>query len=55
MAVRLYAGQLKKETIHTPTGKAFTLLNLPYFLAGKLEHYLQWAFSGEPPVSTQNP
>jgi hypothetical protein len=46
MAVRLYGGQLRKETIRTPTGKAFSLLNLPYYLAGKLEHYLKWAFSG---------
>lgn len=45
MAVRLYAGPLKKETIQTLTGKSFSLLNLPYYLAGKLEHYLEWAFS----------
>lgn len=47
MAVRLYAGNLKKEILKTPTGKTFTLLNLPYYLAGQIEQYLQWAFNGE--------
>lgn len=47
MAVRLYAGNLKKETVKTPTGKIFTLLNLPYYLAGRIAPYLQWAFNGE--------
>jgi len=41
MAVRLYAGPLKKETAQTPSGKVFTLLNIPYYLAGKLGQYLE--------------
>ena len=41
MAVRLYAGPLKKETAQTPSGKVFTLLNIPYYLAGKLAQYLE--------------
>ena len=42
LAIRLYAGKLKKDELKTPSGKRFTLLNLPYFLAGKLEAYLEW-------------
>lgn len=41
MAVRLYAGPLKKEEAQTPSGKVFTLLNIPYYLAGKLAQYLE--------------
>lgn len=39
-AVRLYAGPLEKTRVSTPQGKEFTLLNLPYFLAGKLDAYV---------------
>jgi predicted AAA+ superfamily ATPase len=41
-AVRLYAGTIQKAEISTPAGKTFTLLNLPYFLAGKIDQYLDW-------------
>lgn len=41
-AVRLYAGSLSVETVTTREGKHFQLLNLPYFLSGKLEGYLEW-------------
>jgi predicted AAA+ superfamily ATPase len=41
-AVRLYAGELKVETATTITGKQYSLLNLPYFLAGKMTMYLDW-------------
>lgn len=41
-AVRLYAGPLKVETVQTVAGKDYQLLNLPYFLAGQLEAYLEW-------------
>ena len=44
MAVRLYAGKVKKDVVKTPAGKVFTLLSLPYYLAGQMERYLQWAF-----------
>lgn len=47
LAVRLYAGRLSKETVRTLAGKTYTLLNLPYYLAGKMDEYLQWA-SKEP-------
>jgi predicted AAA+ superfamily ATPase len=41
-AVRLYAGALKIDSIKTPLGKTFHLLNLPYFLAGKIKEYVEW-------------
>ncbi len=42
-AVRLYSGALQIENTHTAQGKPFTLLNLPYFLTGRLMAYIQWA------------
>ena len=39
-AVRLYAGKLEVEDAVTVEGKAFKLLNLPYYLGGKVEKYL---------------
>lgn len=41
-AVRLYAGKLSVEDVTTLEGKTYKLLNLPYFLAGRLEDYLEW-------------
>jgi len=41
-AVRLYAGKLSIEDVTTLEGKTYKLLNLPYFLAGRLEGYLEW-------------
>ncbi len=41
-AVRLYAGELNIDEAVTPSGKPYKLLNLPYFLAGKLPQYLPW-------------
>ena len=38
-AVRLYAGPLETVRTNTPEGKPFTLLNLPYCLAGSLRAY----------------
>ena len=40
MGVRLYAGTFQIEEHKTPTGKPFTLINIPYFLTGKLGEYL---------------
>ncbi|MCI0496317.1 DUF4143 domain-containing protein, partial [candidate division KSB1 bacterium] len=39
-AVRLYAGDLEIIDAVTPEGKPYKLLNLPYFLAGKIYDYL---------------
>ena len=41
-AVRLYAGKLQLEEHKTPKGKTFKLLNLPYYLSGKLKDYLDY-------------
>jgi predicted AAA+ superfamily ATPase len=41
-AVRLYAGPLQVTQSLTPGGKPYNLLNLPYFLTGKIYDYLQW-------------
>lgn len=41
-AVRLYAGSLKIDNAETLEGKKFRLLNLPYFLAGKLREYVEF-------------
>lgn len=46
-AVRLYAGTLQVTEASTPGGKPFKLLNLPYFLAGKIYDYLHWFIQGE--------
>ena len=41
VAVRFYAGHFQVEEHKTPNGKPFKLINLPYFLAGKLSKYLE--------------
>ena len=43
-AVRFYSGDLQIDKLKTIAGKEFFLLNLPYFLAGKLKEYLDWFF-----------
>jgi predicted AAA+ superfamily ATPase len=40
-AVRLYAGNLAVQQTQTIRGKKFYLLNLPYFLAGKIRDHLK--------------
>ena len=40
VAVRFYAGNFQIEEHKTPTGKPFKLINIPYFLTGKLNEYL---------------
>ena len=40
-AVRLYAGKLAVQQTSTLRGKKFFLLNLPYFLAGKIRDHLK--------------
>lgn len=39
-AVRLYEGGFEITESKTPEGKAYKLLNLPYFLAGRIHDYL---------------
>jgi hypothetical protein len=40
-AVRLYEGAFEIVAAQTPEGKAYKLLNLPYFLAGRIHDYLE--------------
>ncbi|HOW50602.1 MAG TPA: AAA family ATPase [bacterium] len=46
LAVRMHAGPLGLSKQTTPKGTPYRLLDLPYFLAGKLPEYLEWAVSG---------
>lgn len=39
-AVRIYSGQLEISRVNTLNGKGFTLLNLPFYLAGSITEYL---------------
>jgi len=40
--IRFYAGELSVNTLKTVDDKTFYLLNLPYFLAGQVEKYIEW-------------
>jgi predicted AAA+ superfamily ATPase len=42
LAIRLYGGLLKIDNVKTLQGKEYRLLNMPYYLAGKIEEYLKW-------------
>jgi len=46
LAVRIYSGKLAVDTLTTPNGKAFYLLNLPFYLTGQIERYLEWFDGG---------
>ena len=41
-AIRFYSGKVQIDRIQTIRKKPFYLLNLPYFLVGALESYLEW-------------
>lgn len=41
IAIRLYAGKIKTNILNTPSGKKFTLINLPYYLVSQIRNYLQ--------------
>ena len=41
LAIRLYAGQFQIDTLNTSNGTPFTLLNIPYYLAGNLDKYIE--------------
>lgn len=47
-AIRLYAGKMGIDEIKTPNNKKIYLLNLPYFLAGRLEDYAKWLMETKP-------
>jgi predicted AAA+ superfamily ATPase len=40
-AIRLYSGPLQVSETSTPAGKHYKLLDLPYFLAGKIYDYMR--------------
>jgi uncharacterized protein len=44
-AVRLYDGKVTIDRIDLPSGKYYKLLNLPFYLAGRIEAYLKWFMS----------
>ena len=41
-AIRIYGGELRIEETSTPSGKAYRLLNLPYYLGTRIKEYLDW-------------
>ncbi len=41
-AIRFYAGSRQLDKLRTTRGKAFYLLSLPYFLASRIEPYIDW-------------
>lgn len=45
IAFRLLANTYHEEKVQTPTGKRFTLYNLPYFLASRIPQYIDWIVS----------
>jgi uncharacterized protein len=42
-AIRFLGNKLLLEDAQTRKGKTFKLLNLPYFAASQLDHYIEWA------------
>lgn len=42
IAIRFYAGKFLKQEIKLNSNKKFTLFNIPYYLAGKIEEYLEF-------------
>jgi len=42
IAVRFYGGEVRVDSLRTPSGRKFSLLNLPHFLVGQLNEYLDW-------------
>ncbi len=55
-AMRLYAGPFDLHPARTPSGKPYTLLNVPYFLAAKIHEYADWMMDqAEPAVCNSVP
>lgn len=44
-AVRIYSGKPEIDRVKTLGGRAYSLLNLPFYLAGSLPKYLEWMIS----------
>ncbi|MCU0388384.1 MAG: AAA family ATPase [Chitinophagaceae bacterium] len=47
-AIRLYSGKIMLNEANTPSGKKIKLLNLPYYLAEKVEVYAKWFITEHP-------
>ena len=47
IAVRVYGGPLKLDSITTANGKKYTLLNLPFYLTCRIESYLDWMINAD--------
>jgi predicted AAA+ superfamily ATPase len=45
-AIRLYGGEFLLQSVKTIKGKSFYLLNLPYYLAGRIPEYTEWLVGG---------
>ena len=43
IGIRMLGNEIKIESSKTRNNKPFTLLSLPYFLAGKIDKYIAWA------------
>ena len=41
-AVRMYAGEFRIDQHTTRNGKAYFLMNLPYYLGTKLKEYIEY-------------
>jgi predicted AAA+ superfamily ATPase len=41
-AIRFYPGKVSVDQVKTQNNKSFKLLNLPYYLASLIDHYLDW-------------
>jgi uncharacterized protein len=41
-AIRFYGGEFLLQSVRTIKGKNFQLLNLPYYLAGRIPEYARW-------------
>jgi hypothetical protein len=41
-AIRFYNNELQINEAKTIAGKKFLLLNLPYYLSGNIEQYIEW-------------
>ena len=50
-AVRCYSGELRVDKIDNNQGKAFYLLNLPYYLISLIDKYLEWFIDKYKPES----
>lgn len=48
-AVRIYSGRVEINQVKTLNGKAYSLLNLPFYLTGSISEYLKWMISNDKP------